>query len=90
MKENTVRENTIIEHRGFGLGHVLLALLGGAAAGAAVALLTAPRSGAESRRRIRELADDTQDSVTRLPAAVRKASIAAREAFNQALDESSS
>jgi gas vesicle protein len=73
--------------RGPGFGHLFIALLGGAAAGAAVAYFTAPRSGAESRRRIQSLAEDTRDTVGRVPLALRKATEAAREAFNEALKE---
>jgi gas vesicle protein len=73
--------------RGPGLGHLFIALLGGAAAGAAAAYLTAPRSGAESRRRIQAMAEDTRDTVGRVPDALRKATAAARDAFNQALKD---
>jgi gas vesicle protein len=82
-----MKEPVVVETRGYGAGHVLLALLGGAMAGAAVAFLTAPRSGAESRRKLRAIADDTRDTVARVPTAVRKATEAAREAFNDALEE---
>ncbi len=81
------KEETRVEVRGFGFGHVLLALLGGAAAGATAVYLTAPRSGTDSRRRLRTLADDTKESALRLPVAVARATEAAREAFNEALDE---
>jgi gas vesicle protein len=73
--------------RGPDLSHLLLALLGGAAAGAAVVYLTAPRSGAESRRRIQSLADDAQDTAVRLPAALRKATEAARDPVEASLRE---
>jgi gas vesicle protein len=73
--------------RGPGLGHLFLALLGGAAAGAAVVYLTAPRSGVETRRRIQAAAEETRDTVGRVPDALRKATLAAREAFNEALKE---
>lgn len=74
--------------RGPDLSHLLVALLGGAAAGAAVVYLTAPRSGAESRRRIQSLADDAHDTAVRLPVALRKATEAARDAFEASLRES--
>jgi gas vesicle protein len=73
--------------RGPGFGHLLVALLGGAAAGAAVAYLTAPRSGVESRRRIQAMANGARDTAERLPVAVRKATEAARDAFEEALRE---
>jgi gas vesicle protein len=72
-------------HSGFGT--FLIALLGGAAAGATVAYFTTPRSGADSRRRIHDVADEARETATRLPIAVRRASEAARDAFNEALRE---
>jgi gas vesicle protein len=71
--------------RGSGFGHFLVALLGGAAAGAAVVYLTAPRSGIESRRRIQASVDGARDTATRLPVALRKATEAARDAFEESL-----
>ena len=68
-----------------GFGHLFIAVLGGAAAGAVAAYLTAPRSGAESRRRLQAVADDTRETVHRVPGALRKATEAARDAFNEAL-----
>lgn len=82
-----MREQTRIEYRGFGAGHVFVALLAGAAAGAVWAYFTAPRSGAESRRRLRSVSNDARDTVTHLPQALRKATEAAKDAFQQALDE---
>jgi gas vesicle protein len=60
-------------------------MLGGAAAGAVAAYLTAPRSGVESRRRLQAVADDTRETVQRVPDALRKATEAARDAFNDTL-----
>ena len=70
-----------------GLVQLLVAMLGGATAGAVAVYLTAPRSGADSRRRLQAVADDTRDTVQRVPAALRKATEAARDAFNEALRE---
>jgi gas vesicle protein len=72
---------------GPGFGHLFLALLGGAAAGAAAAYLTAPRTGAESRRRLQAAADDARVTVSRVPEALRKATEAARDAFEEALHD---
>jgi len=47
-------------------GTVLLALLGGAALGAGVALLYAPQSGRRTRQRIREFGEDASDSAREL------------------------
>ena len=71
-----------------GLSQLFFAFLGGAAAGAVTAYLTAPRSGAESRRRLQAMADDTRDTANRVPLALRKATEAAVGAFNAALEES--
>ncbi len=72
---------------GFSFRQLLMALLGGAAAGATAVYLTAPRAGTESRRRLRALADDTKEVVNQVPVALRRATGAACEAFNQALEE---
>jgi gas vesicle protein len=68
-----------------GFGHLFLAMLGGAAAGAAAAYLTAPRAGVDTRRRIQAVADDARGTVERVPIALRKATEAARDAFNETL-----
>jgi gas vesicle protein len=68
-----------------GFTHLFVAVLGGAAAGAAVAYFTTPRSGIDSRRQLQGLADETRDAVHRVPDALRKATEAARDAFNEAL-----
>lgn len=68
-----------------GFGHLFLAMVGGAAAGAAAAYLTAPRAGIETRRRIQAVADDARGTVDRVPLALRKATEAARDAFNETL-----
>lgn len=46
---------------GFGAGSVMLSFLLGGMVGAGLALLMAPQSGQETRRRIREFADDTKE-----------------------------
>ena len=74
-------------HCHLGFSTFLIAVLTGAAAGAAAAYLTAPRSGAESRRRLQAMADDTRETAHRVPEALRKATEAARQAFNEALRE---
>jgi len=48
---------------GAGVGAVLLSFLAGAAVGAGVALLVAPKSGEEIRGKIRNLADDAIDKI---------------------------
>jgi gas vesicle protein len=70
-----------------GGAQVLLAFLAGAAAGAAVAFLTAPRSGRETRDNLRGWAHEAQSKAGRLPRAIREAANhamrAARETFNE-------
>jgi gas vesicle protein len=74
------------DSNGLNAGHILLALMGGAIAGAGVAYLTAPSSGQETRHRMRLMAQDTNETVKHLPEAVRRASEAARDAFVEALE----
>ncbi len=77
-------EHTV--HHGFHAGHVLLALMGGAIAGAGVAYLTAPASGEATRQRMRGMAHDATATARHMPDAMRKASEAARDAFVEALE----
>ena len=49
------------EDRGFGAGSTLLAFFLGGIVGAGVALLLAPASGRETRRRIKDLAEDAKE-----------------------------
>ncbi len=76
-----------IVHEGYRGRHVLYAFLGGAAAGAITALLTAPASGAETRARLRATGKKGRESVRHLPEAIRAATVAAEEAFVAALEE---
>jgi gas vesicle protein len=76
------------EKNGFGPGYLVAAFLGGAAAGALATLLTAPRSGGESRARMRSYVEHRREDAARLPAAARAAGDAAREAFTEAMHES--
>jgi len=48
---------------GAGVGAVLLSFLAGAAVGAGVALLVAPKTGEDLRGKIRNLADDAIDKI---------------------------
>jgi len=47
-----------MKEEGYGSGSLLLSFLLGGVVGAGMALLLAPQSGSETRRKIRELADD--------------------------------
>ena len=79
------------ESNRYGGAHLLIAFLAGAAAGAAVAYLTAPRAGRELREDLKGWAGDVREKATRVPHAVReaysKASEAAKTAFVEALQE---
>jgi len=72
---------------------ILLAFLAGAVSGAAVALLTAPQSGRETRSRLKDLAKDAAGRAAHVPealnAAYEQASRAARRAFIETLEEQS-
>ena len=72
--------------------HIMMAFLGGAIAGAAIAFLTAPQSGRETRESLKGWTREARDRAGRLPHAVREASTratqAAREAFTESLRES--
>lgn len=73
------------DRSGFSGTDVLLAALGGAAVGATIALLTAPRTGRETREKLSEYASTGRDKAKHLPGAVRAASTAARGAFVEAM-----
>ena len=80
---------TEMEHpRGGGGLTLFLAFVGGALVGGTAAILLAPRSGAETRRRLAGAVDDTKDMASRVPKAIRQASGAAQAAFTAALKES--
>ena len=70
---------------GRNLGGLLLAFLGGTVVGGVAALLFAPRSGEQTRRRIAEMAETGKEKAERVPAAVREASHAATVAFGKAM-----
>jgi gas vesicle protein len=66
---------------------MVLAFLGGAAIGGAAALLLAPSSGSETRKRIAGAVGDARDVAEQLPQAVRAASGAAQGAFAKSMKE---
>ena len=72
---------------GFSGTQLFLAVLGGAAAGAAVALLAAPKSGRETRAQIADVLKNGKEKARHLPGAVKVASSAARNAFVDAMRE---
>lgn len=66
--------------RDCGVGSVFLAFVLGAAVGGGVALLTAPRSGSETRDKLRDMADEARDRV-------REAADNAENRVKRAVDE---
>lgn len=70
---------------GFGTGAIILAFVGGALAGTAVALLLAPGSGAETRARIGGAVTGAGDQVRRARLAAAAAAGAAKEAFAEGM-----
>jgi len=70
---------------------LFLAFLAGALAGAAVALLTAPQSGRETRDRLKGLGRDAAGRATHVPEALNqayaRAARAARQAFIETLED---
>ncbi len=74
---------TQTEHSRNGGLRLFLAFVGGALVGGTAAMLFAPRSGAEARRRIGGAVDDTKQFASRMPQAIRDASCAAQSAFEQ-------
>ena len=68
-----------------GTGKIVLAALGGAVAGATVALLVAPKSGKETRAQLSGYVDDARKAVARVPTALKSASHAVRETLAEEL-----
>jgi gas vesicle protein len=77
----------MIETRSFSGLQLFVAFATGAAAGAAVAYLTAPRSGKETRDALQVWAREARNKASRLPQAVRQAvergSHAGKDAFSE-------
>lgn len=84
----TQTEQPQVDHPRSGGLTLLLAFAGGALLGGAAAMLFAPRSGAETRRRIAGAVDGGREVAARMPHAIREASGAAQAAFTAALKES--
>jgi gas vesicle protein len=72
-------------HGGVGAGGVILAFLAGAAIGGVAALLLAPRSGEQTRKRLHELSEEAKEKMGRVPTALRDAEKAAVGTFTDAL-----
>jgi gas vesicle protein len=72
-------------HGGVGAGGVILAFLAGAAIGGVAALLLAPRSGEQTRKRLMDFSDDAKEKLTRVPGALRDAEKAAVGSFSDTM-----
>jgi gas vesicle protein len=83
MKTIIQRQNPAEKAGRFHTGHLVLAILGGALAGAAVALLVAPKSGRETRHQLEGYLDTAKETVSRIPEALRNAGQAAQETMAQ-------
>jgi len=66
----------------------LLLLLGGAAIGATAALLYAPMSGRDTRRKLKQVSGDWAHRAALVAPAIRRAAVAGKEAFVLALNGS--
>ena len=70
----------------------VLLLLGGAAVGATVALFTAPSSGRDTRRKLKQKSGELARNVSRVASATqeacKKATVAGKEAFTQKMNGS--
>ena len=79
------------ESNGYGLGSFLGVFVLGAAAGAAIALLTAPRTGREMREKLKGHLSDLGETMERAPAQIGRAGSravkAGQAAFEQARGE---
>lgn len=73
---------------GYGALGMFFAFFGGALAGAGVALLLTPRTGEETRMKLRQLASTARDRVSRAPRRLREAGEAAKEGFAAAYESS--
>jgi len=79
------------ESRVNGFGWFFSAFVLGATAGAAIALLTAPRSGRETRERLKKSASDLQKTMRHVPGTIQRAAEravkAGQVAFEHARDD---
>lgn len=74
------------EGNGSGLGTILGAFVLGAAAGATIALLTAPRTGRETRERLKGSLSDLGETMERVPGATGRAGSRAVKAGQAAFE----
>jgi gas vesicle protein len=75
------------ESNGYGLGSFLGAFVLGAAAGATIALLTAPRTGRETRDRLKGTLSDLGETMESVPGAIGRAGSRAVKAGQAAFEQ---
>ena len=84
----------MITREKFSTSGIILAFVGGAAAGATMALLLAPKSGEQTRRQLKDLASTSKDKVAKVPRAIKDAYShaqgMAKDAFSSAYDTATS
>ena len=78
------------EGEGFSSGSILLSFLLGGMLGAGLALLLAPQSGEETRRRIRELAEDAKEKALDYVSHTREKVVSAVEKGKGVIEEKKS
>ena len=67
----------------YNAGHIVIAAIGGVLAGAAAAILVAPRSGRETRRQLDGYLQAIKDKSSRIPGALRSAGNAAKDSLSE-------
>lgn len=72
---------------GFGTLGMVFAFFGGAVAGAAAAMLLAPKNGEETRRQIKTLASSAADRIAKAPEALKGVGESVMNRFSRSKDE---
>lgn len=75
------------ENQNISIGSFLTAFVLGATAGATIALLTAPRSGRETRAQLKDVALDLKQTLERAPATIQRAGARAMKAGQAAYQQ---
>lgn len=90
MAEQQDYKVIVVRKDRLGGGQLLLAFVGGALAGAVAGVLLAPRSGKDTRAKMRGLAEDAKEKMAHLPRVIQEVGAAAREAFDQGMEHKAS
>lgn len=78
------------EEGGFSVGSVLLSFLLGGVVGAGLALLLAPQSGAETRKKLRELTEDVREKASEYVGQAREKVVSSLEKGKHVIEEKKS